>query len=140
MYISFLEAHILPLSRRYLKKNSSIGSNLVRNEDLICQMYEKPKSIGHSILTRPDIDYAGELVGYEELKLPPLDPNGQCEVPQTGPLVLEVSFGDPTTPKIQSFQQLLRFNNGIIVNSLKGLRLELSRRMDRKGYDVSKGI
>ncbi|CAJ0833793.1 21767_t:CDS:10 [Entrophospora sp. SA101] len=137
-FVFTTEAHILPLSRQYLKKNSDTERISVRNEDLVCNVYEKPKGISGSILARPDVDYAGELVGYKESRLPPLDPNGKCETPQTSPLVLEVSFGEADVLNDLS-NQLIWFNNGIITNNLKGLRLELSRRVDKRGYDVSKG-
>ena len=44
-----------------------------------------------------------------------------------------------TDTSLSCLDNALWFNNGIITNNLKGLRLELSRRVDKRGYDVSKG-
>jgi hypothetical protein len=87
------------------------------------------------------------LVGFEERTLPLLDPKGICEVPKSDPQVIEVSFGglqesheDDLIDEGQEQQQIIKYVDGLIANWLKGLKLELTKRVDKKGYDVTKGM
>ncbi|CAG8438132.1 11244_t:CDS:2 [Acaulospora colombiana] len=135
-FVFTTEAHIIPLPARYLKNFTKIHH--IKTEDSICQKHKKVRQFCASVLDRPDADFARELVGFEDQSLPPLDPHGHCEVPETEPSVMDVSFGDPIPQSNQPAQQLVQYFNGLIANSLAGLKLELSRRADRTGYDVTK--
>ncbi|CAG8720639.1 7722_t:CDS:10, partial [Acaulospora morrowiae] len=136
-FVFTTEAHIIPLPAKYLK-NSKETQKYNKAGNSLCQIYSKVREFSASISDRPDADFARELVGFEDQSLPPLDPHGHCEVPETEPLVMDVSFGDPIPEANRPAQQLLQYINGLIANSLAGLKLELSRRADRTGYDVTK--
>ncbi|RHZ74194.1 hypothetical protein Glove_227g50 [Diversispora epigaea] len=135
-FVFTTEAHIIPLPVQYLKKTKR---DIPRTDNFTCQAYQKKQTqLAASITNRPDADFARELVGLEEISLPPLDPHGYCEIPETDPLVIGVSFTNSDPDSQRPFQQLIQYVNGIIANSLAGLKLELTRRADRKGYDVTK--
>ena len=139
------------LPQKYLKNHSS---NISGTERSICSIYEKPLKhlLAASIITsRSDIDFARELVGLEERTLPFLDPKGICEVPRLDPQVIEVSFGDSQASYEEDLidladqereqqQRIITYVDGLIANRLKGLKLELTKRADKKGYDVTKGM
>lgn len=77
-----------------------------------------------------------------------MDPKGICEVPKSDPQVIEVSFGslqesheeDLIYQGQEQQQQIIKYVDGLIANRLKGLKLELTKRVDKKGYDVTKGM
>ncbi|CAG8712073.1 8379_t:CDS:10 [Rhizophagus irregularis] len=125
LYLLFdTEAHLIFLPQKYLKKHSKIRPSMSGAERSFCSIYEKPSPSKHlfttSVITsRSDADFARELVGFEERTLPLLDPKGICEVPKSDPQVIE-------------------YVDGLIANRLKGLKLELTKRVDKKGYDVTK--
>ncbi|CAG8586677.1 13171_t:CDS:10 [Funneliformis mosseae] len=150
LYLLFdTEAHIIPLPQQYLKNHADILPSKGSIEYSICPAYEKPSPSKHLfansiIASRPDTDFIRELVGFEELILPPLDPKGICEVPKLDLQVMEVQFGgsqesseDDLNDQGQE-QKIEKYVNGLIANRLKGLKLELTKRVDRKGYDVTK--
>ncbi|RIB14018.1 Glycoside Hydrolase Family 47 protein [Gigaspora rosea] len=87
-FVFTTEAHIFPLTAQYWKKTWKHKDNFT------CSAYKNPKKLASSILERPDADIARELVGFEELSLPFLDPYGYCEAPQADPLILDVSYGE----------------------------------------------
>ncbi|CAI2174560.1 11956_t:CDS:10 [Funneliformis geosporum] len=151
LYLLFdTEAHIISLPQQYLKNNSEIRPSKGRIEYSICPAYEKPSPSKHLfansiIASRPDIDFIRELVGFEELILPPLDPKGICEVPKLDLQVMEVQFAESQETSENDLndqgkkeQKIIKYVNGLIANRLKGLKLELTKRVDRKGYDVTK--
>ncbi|GBB93048.1 hypothetical protein RclHR1_00210044 [Rhizophagus clarus] len=148
-FIFTTEAHIIFLPQKYLKNHSEIRPSLNGAERSICSIYEKPSPLKHlfttSIITlRSDADFARELVGFEERTLPLLDPKGICEVPKSDPQVIEVSFGGLPESHEEDLvdqrqqQQIIKYVDGLIANWLKGLKIELTKRVDKKGYDVTK--
>ncbi|RIA92358.1 Glycoside Hydrolase Family 47 protein [Glomus cerebriforme] len=149
-FIFTTEAHIILLPQKYLKNHSEIRPSISGAERSICSNYEKPSPSKHlfttSIITsRSDADFARELVGLEEHTLPPLDPKGICEVPKLDPQVIEISFGDPRESNEEDLmdlgqeqQKIIKYVDGLIANRLKGLKLELTKRVDKRGYDVTK--
>ncbi|CAB5196400.1 unnamed protein product [Rhizophagus irregularis] len=150
-FIFTTEAHLIFLPQKYLKKHSKIRPSMSGAERSFCSIYEKPSPSKHlfttSVITsRSDADFARELVGFEERTLPLLDPKGICEVPKSDPQVIEVSFGglqeshedDLIYQGQEQQQQIIKYVDGLIANRLKGLKLELTKRVDKKGYDVTK--
>ncbi|CAG8444055.1 9668_t:CDS:10 [Ambispora leptoticha] len=138
LYLLFdTEAHILPLPRKYLRLTSLFHRKLRGIDASVCPAYQAPRHLLNSVSARPDVDYAKELVGYEENILPELYSHGYCEVPQTDPPVIEISFGESVSDKQRS-QQIHKFLDGIVVDNLHGLKLELTRKADRKGYEATR--
>ncbi|CAG8808272.1 14256_t:CDS:2, partial [Racocetra persica] len=87
-FVFTTEAHIFPLTAQYWKKTWKYIDNFT------CDVYKNSKKLASSILERSDADFARELVGFEDLSLPPLDPYGYCEVPYMDPVIIDVSFGE----------------------------------------------
>ncbi|CAG8493880.1 12712_t:CDS:10 [Ambispora gerdemannii] len=137
LYLLFdTEAHILPLPRKYLKP-PLLRQTLRGIDTSVCPVYQPRRHLLNSVSARPDVDYARELVGYDDKILPELYSRGYCEVPQTDPPMIEISFGELISDKQQP-QQIRKFLDGLVVNNLHGLKLQLTRREDRKGYEATK--
>ncbi|RUP50742.1 LOW QUALITY PROTEIN: glycoside hydrolase [Jimgerdemannia flammicorona] len=116
-----------------------------------------------AILSRPDADFARELVGLDDDHIPPLDPRGYCEAPNLLPQTVELTFGYPagttSNGNNQAGQQghaqqqaadtqdvgwsptVVKFLGGLVATTLAGLKVELTKRSSRQGagYDVTKG-
>ncbi|CAG8499935.1 8066_t:CDS:10 [Paraglomus occultum] len=131
------EAHILTLSSTYLKFRPSILQNQDPSLAMpTCPRYIPQPGLLSSILDRPDADYARVLVGLNA-DITTSHARAYCESVSTSPLVVEVNFGE-RLPQNYKPMPPTKFDGGVIVDQLIGIKLELTMRSDRNGYDISK--
>lgn len=115
--------------------------------------------VNSAILSRPDADFARELVGFDDAYIPALDPRGYCEAPNLFPQTIEVTFTYPAgSPHKNRYNADSREGNvitemdewsptiykvlgGLVASTLAGIKIELTKRSTRQGggLDVTKG-
>ncbi|EPQ59290.1 alpha mannosidase-like protein [Gloeophyllum trabeum ATCC 11539] len=148
------EGHILVLPSEHIKPVSRARRKLRRVEHLQCPAYRPPlvaiddwergTGLIGGLLARGDIDYARELVAMlpTEADKIPWSPEGWCDVPQVEPYSYDflLSPNGQAVPEDASpgLNKLRSVPDGFIVHNVTGIRTHIVRRLDGRGYDVTK--
>ncbi|KAI9510474.1 alpha-mannosidase [Russula earlei] len=151
-YVFTTEGHILTLEQKYLKLPSATVRRLRRAENQRCPAYEPPFFIGAEdmpglyvgIRSRSDFDFARFLVstalsdGDETW----WHPNGWCTIPAVDlysqEFILSVDGKTVEEDTSPSLEKIYPVSDGFMVRSITGVRARIVRRLDGKGYDVTK--
>ncbi|KAL0949741.1 hypothetical protein HGRIS_009781 [Hohenbuehelia grisea] len=160
-YVFTTEGHLLTLDKELLRPISAARRRMRRNESHQCPAYSpfttanrfSTKSDGEGqhiglvqgVRSRRDIDYSRELVGG--MKPDAADeatwtPDGWCEKPKVE--IYSYNFVLSTDGKAvpedvsPSAQKISVITGGYVVNNITGIRTHIVRRLDGKGYDITK--
>lgn len=136
-FIFTTEGHILELNHTYLKTPPKIRRKLRGTDEAVCPNSWSRDPFAPSVVHRRDADYPKALVGVQGDFVPHVDQDGYCEVPIMESSVMEVLFG-PNEDTNPPSSKVLKLMNGIIVSDIEGIKMEITRRADHLGYDITK--
>lgn len=153
-YVFTTEGHILWLDRKYTKPMSAARRKMRKVDAHQCPAYapslQKPNLTAGSfglvqgIRSLEYSDYARELVGLapEETDKSAWRPDGWCERPKMDIFSFDfvLSLSGKVVPEdlSPSLFKLGVLHDGFIINNLSGIRTHITKRLDGRGYDITK--
>ncbi|KDQ64850.1 glycoside hydrolase family 47 protein [Jaapia argillacea MUCL 33604] len=148
------EGHILTLETHQVRPISEARRKLRRSETLLCPAYHQPiiaydhverdSGLIGGIRSRVDMDYARELTGTlaTEQDTRQWSPDGWCELPNLDLYSFDfiLSPDGQTVPEDVSPgpRKMVLVPGGYLVHNVTGIRAHVVRRLDGKGYDITK--
>ncbi|PPQ77269.1 hypothetical protein CVT25_010851 [Psilocybe cyanescens] len=155
-YVFTTEGHILSLGQEHMKPIPSARKRSRKIEDHQCPTYapiittldhrnKRPGSgLVQGIRSRPDIDYARQLVGLAPSFIDKQywSPDGWCERPKVDPYSYEfILAGNGKSVPEDLSPSLLKLGvqqDGYIIHNVSGIRTQIVQRLDGQGYDIRK--
>ncbi|KAF9006459.1 alpha mannosidase-like protein [Cyathus striatus] len=149
-YVFTTEGHILMLGREHLRHKRKSRTS----ESHQCPVYapfdsvygngKRSTGLIQGVLSRPDVDYARELVGRSpnHWDMETWSPYGWCERPKVELYSYDflLSPNGKLVPEDLS-PSLLKLGvlpDGYVINNVTGIRCHIIRRLDGQGYDIRK--
>lgn len=127
--------------------------NLRQAEKLSCPAYYPPvlgitdddhwsPGIVGSIKDRVDVETARHLVGGSDSGQDWWSVDGWCELPQVEEYAFDFILSTDGKPKPEDLspgsKKLKKVDDGFVINDITGIRAHIVRRLDDRGYDVTK--
>ncbi|KAF8627175.1 hypothetical protein AX15_004493 [Amanita polypyramis BW_CC] len=147
-YVFTTEGHILWLDRKYLKPISAARRKMRRVDAHQCPAYfgpaRGPKDLVQGIRSLHYLDYARELVGLlpDDTDEGMWSSTGWCERPKLDifsfDFVLSSTGGIVPEDLSPSLLKLVTLPDGFVINNVTGIRTHIVKRLDGRGYDISK--
>ncbi|KAF8639955.1 hypothetical protein AX17_001205 [Amanita inopinata Kibby_2008] len=153
-YVFTTEGHLLWLDKEHIKPASAARRKMRPVDAHQCPIYSplsqtfdrSPRLAGltQGIRSHHYVDYARELVGLspDETDQKSWSPMGWCERPRVELFSYDfvLSANGRTVPEdlSPSLLKLAISPDGYVINNITGIRTHIVRRLDGKGYDISK--
>ncbi|KAF7433136.1 alpha mannosidase-like protein [Pleurotus ostreatus] len=156
-YVFTTEGHLLTLPRHLLRPVPPARLQFRQNESHQCPAYhpfvhsypnqKKPKrgrGLTLGIRSRSDIDYSRELLALlpDSADRDASSSDGWCEQPKVETYSYDfiLSADGQATPEdpLPSQLKLAAISGGYIIHNITGIRTHIVRRLDGKGYDITK--
>lgn len=151
-FVFTTEGHPLILPEEKVRPPAA-RRNLRQSEKLSCPAYLPPllglseddhwsPGLVGSIKDRVDVETARHLVGGPDAGQGWWDPDGWCELPQVEEYAFDFILSTDGKPKPEDMapgpKKLRKVEDGYVILDISGIRAHIVRRLDEKGYDITK--